>query len=52
MTFSGLEQGQDLENRAAHFHQEFPGVRSGDHLTTLYLYLKANYIGERRTVSK
>ena len=26
MTFSGLKQGQDLENRAAHSHQEFLGV--------------------------
>ena len=26
MTFFGLKQGQDLENRAAHPHQEFPGV--------------------------
>ena len=26
MTFFCLEQGQDLENRAAHLHQEFPGV--------------------------
>ena len=26
MTFFGLELGQDLENRAAHPHQEFPEV--------------------------
>ena len=26
MTFFGLKLGQDLENRAAHSHQEFPGV--------------------------
>jgi len=26
MTFFGLKWGQDLENRAAHPHQEFPGV--------------------------
>ena len=26
MTFSGLKQGQDVKNRAAHPHQEFPGV--------------------------
>ena len=26
MTFFGLKQGQDLENRAAHPHQEFQGV--------------------------
>ena len=26
MTFFGLKQGQDLENRAAHPYQEFPGV--------------------------
>ena len=25
-TFFGLEWGQDLENRAAHPHQEFPRV--------------------------
>ena len=25
ITFFGLQQGQDLENRAAHPHQEFPG---------------------------
>ena len=25
MTFFGLKQGQDLEDRAAHPHQEFPG---------------------------
>ena len=24
--FFGLKSGQDLENRAAHSHQEFPGV--------------------------
>ena len=31
MTFFGLKSGQDLENRAAHPHQEFPGVAlSGD----------------------
>ena len=29
MTFFGLKQGQDLENRAAHPHQEFPGVLPG-----------------------
>ena len=27
MTFFGLKSGQDLENRAAHPHQELPGVR-------------------------
>ena len=26
MTFLGLKYGQDLENRAAHPRQEFPGV--------------------------
>ena len=26
MTFLGLKQGQDLENRAVHPHQEFSGV--------------------------
>ena len=26
MAFVGLKQGQDLENRAAHSRQEFPGV--------------------------
>ena len=26
MTFFGLKWGQDLENSAAHPHQEFPGV--------------------------
>ena len=26
MTFFGLKSGQDLKNRAAHHHQEFPGV--------------------------
>ena len=26
MTFLGLKKGQDLGNRAAHPHQEFPGV--------------------------
>ena len=26
MPFFGLKWGQDLENRAAHPHQEFPGV--------------------------
>ena len=30
MTFFGLKYGQDLENRAAHPHQEFPGVSPGD----------------------
>ena len=29
MTFFGLKEGQDLENRAAHPHQEFPGVPPG-----------------------
>ena len=29
MTFFGLKQGQDLENRAAHLHQEFSGVLPG-----------------------
>ena len=27
--FLGLKLGQDLENRAAHFHQEFPGLLPG-----------------------
>ena len=27
ITFFGLKSGQDLENRAAHPHQEFPGPR-------------------------
>ena len=26
ITFFGLKSGQDLKNRAAHPHQEFPGV--------------------------
>ena len=26
VTFFGLESGQDLENQAAHPHQELPGV--------------------------
>ena len=26
MTLFGLKYGQDLENRVAHSHQEFPGV--------------------------
>ena len=26
----GLKQGQDLENQAAHPHQEFPGVPTGN----------------------
>ena len=26
MTFFGLKQGQDLDNRAAHPHKEFSGV--------------------------
>jgi len=26
MAFFGLKYGQDLKNRAAHSHQEFPGV--------------------------
>ena len=26
ITFFGLKSGQDLENRAACFHQEFPGI--------------------------
>ena len=30
MTFFGLKQGQDLENKAAHPHQEFPGVPPGN----------------------
>ena len=32
MTFFGLKEGRDLENRATHPHQEFPGVppRPGD----------------------
>ena len=29
MTFFGLKYGQDLENWAAHPHQEFPGVPPG-----------------------
>ena len=29
MTFFGLKYGQDLENWAAHPHQEFPGVTPG-----------------------
>ena len=30
MTFLGLKQGQDLENRAAHPCQKFPGVPPGE----------------------
>ena len=26
IAFFGLKSGQDLENRAAHPHQEFPGI--------------------------
>ena len=26
ITFFGLKSGQDVENQAAHPHQEFPGV--------------------------
>ena len=26
ITFFGLKSGQDMKNRAAHRHQEFPGV--------------------------
>ena len=29
MTFFGLNSVEDLENRAAHTHQEFPGVPPG-----------------------
>ena len=29
MTFSGLKQGRDLENRVAHPQQQFPGVPKG-----------------------
>ena len=29
MTVFGLKKGQDLGNRAAHPHQEFPGVPPG-----------------------
>ena len=29
ITFFGLKEGQDLENRAAHPHLEFPGVPPG-----------------------
>ena len=29
MTFFGLKEGQDLENRAGHPHKEFRGVLSG-----------------------
>ena len=29
MTFFGLKSSQDLENRAAHPYQEFPGVPPG-----------------------
>ena len=29
VTFFGLKKGQDLENLAAHAHQEFPGVSPG-----------------------
>jgi len=31
MTFFGLKRGQDLENRAAHPHQEFPRVPPRTH---------------------
>ena len=31
MTFFGPKEGQDLENRAAHPHQEFPGVPAREH---------------------
>ena len=40
MTFFGLKEGEDLENRAAPRHQEFPGVtppipRLFQHISTL-----------------
>ena len=45
MTFFGLKQGQDLENKAAHPHQKFPGVPPGNekfnHLH-LCLFIRAN----------
>ena len=32
ITFFGLKSGQDLENRAAHPHQEIPGVPPAEFL--------------------
>ena len=32
-TFFGLKLGQELENRTAHPHQEFPGVPPGENVT-------------------
>ena len=34
ITFFGLKYRQDLENRTAHPHQEFPGVTPPPRLTT------------------
>ena len=48
MTFLGLRQGQDLENRATHPHQEFPGGSPGgfrqDEANSL-LWLAASRVG-------
>ena len=42
MTFFGLKQGQDLEDRAAHPHQEFAGGNPPPgHLPYLYHDLQA-----------
>ena len=38
MTFFGLQQGQDLENRAAHPHQEFLAVPPGELKTDIAEY--------------
>ena len=35
ITFFGLRSGQDLKNRAAHSHQEFPGVPSPPVFSTM-----------------
>ena len=39
ITFFGLKSGQDLKNRAAYPHQEFPGVPPGYHVRHFRLQL-------------
>ena len=43
MTFFHLKLGQDLENRAAHPHQEFPGEPPGGHSCLVHFVNIANY---------
>ena len=46
ITFFGLKQGQDLENRTAQAHQEFPEVPPPGHLSSYFMFVCLTHLSE------